>query len=281
MSFQLFHRINKKIKAELNAYIAEHYIEEQYATEEYATEENIEERHSVEQCAAEEYAAQENIKKQYLSEQRSEKQHVMEPHASEVRTGKDALPFSKTSGAGALGRREQLSFASAVNLEVSKPEATCDNSLETPNPKDLYDAAEPKDVCDSVCAPQKTGRTLDEVIGNIDKSFMELVFSFADEKGISDVEVQKRANLDRKAFSKLKCGTTKNPSKATALALAVALRLNLDETKDLISRAGFALSPCSKRDIIVQFFIERDAYDIYEINNALYEHGEQLLGSQT
>ena len=96
---------------------------------------------------------------------------------------------------------------------------------------------------------------------------------------MTDVEVQKRANLDRKAFSKLKCGTTKNPSKATALALAVALKLNLDDTKDLLSRAGYALSPCSRQDIIVQYFIEKEAYDIYEINVALFEHGEATLGT--
>ena len=121
-------------------------------------------------------------------------------------------------------------------------------------------------------------KSLEDVVKNLDKTFMELVFSFADAKGLTDVEVQKRANLDRKAFSKLKCGTTKNPSKSTALALAVALELNLDDTKDLLSRAGFALSPCSKQDLIVQYFIEREAYDIYEINVALFEHGEQLLG---
>ena len=125
-----------------------------------------------------------------------------------------------------------------------------------------------------------TNRRLDDVVLNLDKSFMELVFSFADAKGMSDVEVQKRANLDRKAFSKLKCGTTKNPSKPTALALAVALKLNLDETKDLLSRAGLALSPCSRQDLIVQFFIEREVYDIHEINIALYEHGEAGLGSK-
>ena len=121
---------------------------------------------------------------------------------------------------------------------------------------------------------------MEDAVKNLDKSFMELVFSFADQKGLSDVEVQKKANLDRKVFSKLKCGTTKNPSKSTALALAVALELNLDDTKDLLSRAGWALSPCSKQDLIVQYFIERKAYDIYEINLALFEHGEQLLGMQ-
>ncbi|MBE5848514.1 MAG: RNase III inhibitor [Lachnospiraceae bacterium] len=124
-------------------------------------------------------------------------------------------------------------------------------------------------------------KSLDDVVNDLDKTFMELVFSFADKRGMTDVEVQKKANLDRKAFSKLKCGTTKNPSKSTALALAVALELDLDDTKDLLSRAGFALSPCSKQDVIVQYFIERKAYDVYEINVALFEHGEPLLGTQT
>ena len=136
------------------------------------------------------------------------------------------------------------------------------------------------DLCeDAVCmaSPQEE-RSLDDVIKNLDKTFMEMVFSFADSKGMTDVEVQKKANLDRKAFSKLKCGTTKNPSKSTALALAIALKLNLDDTKDLLSRAGLALSPCSKQDLIVQYFIEREAYDIYQINIALFEHGEQILG---
>ena len=144
-----------------------------------------------------------------------------------------------------------------------------------------YGAALADEAMDMVCAmPMEADRSLDDVVKNLDKTFMELVFSFADEKGMTDVEVQKKANLDRKAFSKLKCGTTKNPSKSTALALAVALELSLDDTKDLLSRAGLALSPCSKQDLIVQYFIEREAYDIYAINLALFEHGEQLLGTQ-
>lgn len=144
-----------------------------------------------------------------------------------------------------------------------------------------YGAALADEATDMVCAmPMEADRSLDDVVKNLDKTFMELVFSFADEKGMTDVEVQKKANLDRKAFSKLKCGTTKNPSKSTALALAVALELSLDDTKDLLSRAGLALSPCSKQDLIVQYFIEREAYDIYAINIALFEHGEQLLGTQ-
>lgn len=147
-----------------------------------------------------------------------------------------------------------------------------------PKEKMLYAAS----VCeDAVCmAPLEKERSLEDVIKDLDKTFMEMVFSFADARGMTDVEVQKKANLDRKAFSKLKCGTTKNPSKSTALALAVALKLNLDDTKDLLARAGLALSPCSKQDVIVQYFIEREAYDIYQINFALFEHGEQILGTQ-
>lgn len=121
-------------------------------------------------------------------------------------------------------------------------------------------------------------RSLDEVVANLDKSFMELVFSFADVKGLSDVDLQKKGNIDRKAFSKLRCGTTKKPSKSTAMALAIALELNLDETKDLLSRAGYALSPCSKQDLIVRYFIENEAYDIYALNEVLADYGEAELG---
>lgn len=122
-------------------------------------------------------------------------------------------------------------------------------------------------------------RSLEEVVANLDKSFMEMVFTIADAKGMTDLEVRKKAELDKRTFSKLKCGTTKTPSKSTALALAIALELNLDETKDLLGRAGLALSPCYKSDLIVQYFIEQEAYDIGIINDALYKHGEALLGS--
>jgi transcriptional regulator with XRE-family HTH domain len=134
-------------------------------------------------------------------------------------------------------------------------------------------------TCFDVCAPMPE-RKLEDVVDNLEKSFMEMVFSFADQKGLSDAQLQKRANIDRKAFSKLRCGTTKNPSKSTALALTIALELNPDDAKDLLARAGYALSPCSKQDVIVKYFIERNAYDIDAVNYALYEHGEPILGTK-
>lgn len=129
-----------------------------------------------------------------------------------------------------------------------------------------------------LCATVAPG--LDDAVAASSESFMESVFAHADKKGISDADVQKRANIDRKAFSKLKCGTTKNPSKSTAMAIAIALELNLADTEDLLARAGYALSPCSKQDLIVRYFIEKKIYDINEINTALYEYGEQLLGNR-
>lgn len=122
-------------------------------------------------------------------------------------------------------------------------------------------------------------RKLEDVIGDLDKSFMEMVYEFADRKGITDPELQKKAGIDRKAYSKLKCGTSKNPSKSTALSLAIALELSLDDTKDLLSRAGLALSPCSRQDLIVRYFIEKEIYDMFVINYTLDEYGEQPLGA--
>ena len=96
---------------------------------------------------------------------------------------------------------------------------------------------------------------------------------------LADPEVYKRANLDRKLFSKIRKNKNYKPSKNTALALAIALELNLDETKDFIGKAGYALTRSSKMDIIVEFFIKQNNYDIFELNEVLFYYDEPLLGS--
>lgn len=111
------------------------------------------------------------------------------------------------------------------------------------------------------------------------ESFSSRVLSYIDWKGMKDSDVYKRANLDRKHFSKIRSKHDYKPTKRTALALAVALELNLDQTIDLLALAGFAFSPREKGDLIVQFFIEQGKYNIFEINEALFAFGQHQLGA--
>lgn len=112
------------------------------------------------------------------------------------------------------------------------------------------------------------------------KSFADRLFELIEERGLSDVEVYKKANLDKKVFSSIRCKKAYKPKKTTALALAVALKLDLPTMTDLLSRAGYALDPSSRMDLIVSYFVTHRQYNIFEINEALFDYGEPTLGSK-
>ena len=119
--------------------------------------------------------------------------------------------------------------------------------------------------------------SLDKMLAQQELGFRERLFRLIDARDIDDVTVYKRANLDRKVFSRIRCKADYKPSKKTALALAIALELDLATTRDLLARAGYALSPSSRFDLIVSYFIERGSYDMLTINTALFSYGEETL----
>ncbi len=109
-------------------------------------------------------------------------------------------------------------------------------------------------------------------------TFQQRLFKLIDERDLDDVSVYKRANVDRKVFSKIRCNVDYHPNKKTAVAFAIALELDMPAMKDLLARAEFALSPSSKFDLIISYFVKNKNYNIFEINSALFEFDQPLLG---
>ena len=132
------------------------------------------------------------------------------------------------------------------------------------------------------CAPMTmnvVGGCLDDMLDDLDAGFSETLLKLIDRTGKKDSEIYKKANVDRKLFSKIRNNPDYKPSKTTAIAFAIALELDLEETKDFIARAGFALSRSSKFDVIIEYFIKQKNYDVFAINEALFAFDQSLLGA--
>lgn len=135
-----------------------------------------------------------------------------------------------------------------------------------------------EDAAPAAEAAAVRGRKLEDLISEVEDTFSEALLRMIDARGLTDPQVYKKANIDRKHFSKIRSNRNYQPGKSTALALAIALELNLDETKDFIGRAGFALSHSSIADIIVEYFIVNGNYDIFELNEVLFAFEQPLIG---
>lgn len=210
-----------------------------------------------------------------------------------------AMPFCKICNLrNSIGILKELTeeYDIEVFLFISKRELLISNKLYEDVKNYLHDNFSPKRLVDSqgpslqenLSYPIRVEKSeeiyeaptyrLDDILENLDIGFSETLLELIRESGKTEAEIYKKANISRKLFSKIRNNKEYRPSKRTAIAFALALELDLDETEDFLSRAGYALSHSKKFDVIVEYFIVNGNYDIIELNEVLFAFDQPLIG---
>ena len=172
----------------------------------------------------------------------------------------------------AAAREETAPREEAARRGNAAPRVWNRTASKSSMPSPAYRRAERKDL-DENAAIEAMERSLAERMAHMSDSFQQYLFYLIEQKGMKNADVYKRAIVDKKVFSKIKNNPDYHPQKLTALCLCIGAKLNLDEARDLLRRAGYALSPCDKTDIIFSYFIENGIYDMIELDIQLEEHG--------
>lgn len=183
--------------------------------------------------------------------------------------------FSNLPSEQACSERYESDRCSRMLAAEDEGDSFCDESLFSFSSE--YDSDYDSDY--DVCETEEQELSLEEMLRNMDKGFAETLFHYIDLCGVTDVECYKRSNIDKKTFSKIKCNKKYRPSKKTAVAFAIGLKLNLEQTNHLLNTAGYSLSNSDKFDVIIMYFISTGNYDsIFDVNEMLYSFDQVVLG---
>ena len=165
------------------------------------------------------------------------------------------------------------------HYEEADPDTGYSVGMALPDSLESKEASITEDATGALFSKRSIDESLEELLNTKEETFQQMLFRMIDSKGLTDPEVYKKANIDRKLFSKIRSNKNYNPTKKTAIAFAIALGLNLDETTDLLRRAGLSLSPSNHFDIIVKYCIVHGITNIHEVNCILFEFDQMLLGA--
>ena len=193
-----------------------------------------------------------------------------EPAKDDIKIDKEMLSIFDQITRFRKKRTEQKVLREEAQYTNSKPE-------EIPEEFDISTMQKTK-IKKGMSSTISVNRNIDNLMNQLEETFSQRLLRMIDERGMTDSETYTRAYVDRRHFSKIRKDVNYVPNKKTVLAFTIALELSLDEAKDLLGSAGFALSRSSKTDIIVAYFLQNKIYDMFEINDVLDAYGQPVFG---